>query len=768
MRARDWHRRGLDRGGRSGTESPRIRGLATRTRGLLPVVLVVWLLLAFPAHAGAAGTNIGDAQVLSGGGAASGSLPSAQADDWYVVYPASPSAQVTVEVKNTTPMQPGCQRLIVAVRDPTGSDHLGSQDLAPGTQATFPVSGYDRYFVEINDGNCNPGSSVVSYTVQASGPFGEPLRGANAQAPTGGSIGDAREPLTGHLAYQGSIPGSSTQQWLVFDIATANTAPVSVRVEDTTVAPSGAACTRLIVDLDDTDGNQINSQDLAENTAYTFTTSMPGRYFISLNNNNCDPSSGQPPVTYDVQIDPASALSQPVANPRVPIQGGVSKSSATGPLAGGVDYTDEISNSTTTRVYSVEVKDTGTAYLNLENTTAYRAPCPRVIAMVVRGDGTPVSSVDLADDTGITIPLPRGGLYYLSVTDNNCDPGTRPPTSVQISISPSGAVTPGPAFGGPPPPTCQDVSASTTENQAATFRLSCRASGNRALSYQRLSSPRHGQASVNPSTGQVTYTPAHGFVGNDSFSYNAATSDGEQSAVATASITVRLSGGAKKGGGSGKGKGGGTGKGKGGAGKGKTNGGTPSRSRLKKILEDNIKWLKQSRADLKVLKDMYSAFIKAYDTLKQALLKNPALKRNFPLQALAEAVDVLAKDVTDEIDRLRALEERALKADQALLDAIKRGQRDITALYRAAVSAANDESKAKFRIAQGYRGFLAGYRLVTKWITDNTAAGNNPILKQLVKQSTRWMEKVLKDLQRQSQVQDGLGRSNDQLRNRGP
>jgi Bacterial Ig domain len=247
-----------------------------------------------------------------------------------------------------------------------------------------------------------------------------------------------------------------------------------------------------------------------------------------------------------VQADPAAGLSQPLAPPLDPIVGGATIESATGQLAGGIDYTDTIPTASTTRWYSLQANGSGQVQVNVENTSQSNAPCGPLIVRFYDASGASIDGQDLPDDTGYTFKVSEAGVYYISAQDNDCEPGEKPPMTLQIEISPPEAVTPSPAFGGPSPPTCADVSASTTSEHAVTVQLAC-SGGSVPLTYVILSPPAHGTLSnLNPSTGTVTYTPAAKYTGPDSFAYNAATSTGLQSAEATATITVALSGNATK------------------------------------------------------------------------------------------------------------------------------------------------------------------------------------------------------------------------------
>jgi hypothetical protein len=80
-----------------------------------------------------------------------------------------------------------------------------------------------------------------------------------------------------------------------------------------------------------------------------------------------------------------------------------------------------------------------------------------------------------------------------------------------------------------PPPTCVPV----------TVQLSCTEAVGQPLTYAIANGPAHGTLSALKAAGQVTvtYTPAAGFVGTDSFSYDASSTNGTSTAT-TVSIRV--------------------------------------------------------------------------------------------------------------------------------------------------------------------------------------------------------------------------------------
>ena len=89
-----------------------------------------------------------------------------------------------------------------------------------------------------------------------------------------------------------------------------------------------------------------------------------------------------------------------------------------------------------------------------------------------------------------------------------------------------------------PPPTCQTLAAATPFGQATALQLQCTdALGAPLSSYALLTRPTHGTAALNAASGAVTYTPAPGYSGLDSFTFNAASSHGT-GAPATATITI--------------------------------------------------------------------------------------------------------------------------------------------------------------------------------------------------------------------------------------
>jgi hypothetical protein len=88
-------------------------------------------------------------------------------------------------------------------------------------------------------------------------------------------------------------------------------------------------------------------------------------------------------------------------------------------------------------------------------------------------------------------------------------------------------------------PVCSDLSASTTEGKPVTINLSCSFAQSQPLLYSTLGTPAHGGAfATTAGSPTVTYTPAAGFTGTDSFTYTAKPQSGLPSDPATVTITV--------------------------------------------------------------------------------------------------------------------------------------------------------------------------------------------------------------------------------------
>ena len=86
-------------------------------------------------------------------------------------------------------------------------------------------------------------------------------------------------------------------------------------------------------------------------------------------------------------------------------------------------------------------------------------------------------------------------------------------------------------------PICSDVSATTSETRQVIVQLVCTNPSNSPLSYFFTTRPRHAERWSFEGS-RLTYTPAPGFTGTDTFSYFAEPADGLRGNTATATVTV--------------------------------------------------------------------------------------------------------------------------------------------------------------------------------------------------------------------------------------
>jgi DNA-binding beta-propeller fold protein YncE len=92
-------------------------------------------------------------------------------------------------------------------------------------------------------------------------------------------------------------------------------------------------------------------------------------------------------------------------------------------------------------------------------------------------------------------------------------------------------------FGRITQPTCSDVSAAVAYQTPTPLTLDCSDADGKPVTLAIEGAPSHGSLGTVDSAGQVTYTPAAGYSGPDSFTFTASNEDGT-AAPATATITV--------------------------------------------------------------------------------------------------------------------------------------------------------------------------------------------------------------------------------------
>jgi DNA-binding beta-propeller fold protein YncE len=144
-----------------------------------------------------------------------------------------------------------------------------------------------------------------------------------------------------------------------------------------------------------------------------------------------------------------------------------------------------------------------------------------------------------------------GALVFAACTGNQ--PGVCTATvpeealsfSVSLALSPNGASLYAgtelakdlDVFGRETLPTCANITTTTPYETAITLKLSCGDADGKPVTLAVAGSPTHGSLGTLGAGGEVTYTPAAGFSGPDSFSFTAQNEDGTSS---PASVTITV------------------------------------------------------------------------------------------------------------------------------------------------------------------------------------------------------------------------------------
>ena len=111
------------------------------------------------------------------------------------------------------------------------------------------------------------------------------------------------------------------------------------------------------------------------------------------------------------------------------------------------------------------------------------------------------------------------------------------PTDLGALTLASFAMAPSVEIAPVPPPACQNVTSGTPYGEAVSVQLACTEFARQPLTYAIVGAPAHGTLSAATAAGQITYTPATGFQGTDSFTYDASSTNGTSS-VASVAIVV--------------------------------------------------------------------------------------------------------------------------------------------------------------------------------------------------------------------------------------
>jgi Bacterial Ig domain len=156
---------------------------------------------------------------------------------------------------------------------------------------------------------------------------------------------------------------------------------------------------------------------------------------------------------------------------------------------------------------------------DLTGALLYRAPQSFAYQWSLNGS-------DIAGATSSSYTASTPGAYTCRVTGSN-PAGSATQTSATQTV-----VT---------PPSCAPLSTTASAGQPTIVFLSCRDPSGAAVTYLLDSSPAQGALSAfNSATGKVTYTPAAGYSGRDSFKYHATSANGTASSQTVAiAVTAR-------------------------------------------------------------------------------------------------------------------------------------------------------------------------------------------------------------------------------------
>lgn len=382
------------------------------------------------------GTNIGNARPLTG--TVSGSLSSALADDWYVIYPATKGGSVTLKITNTLAANSqSCSALLVNIQDSDGNT-LRSDTLGPNNSDSSPFSRSlsDRYFVELTTAACDPPTGhPVTYTVSPQAGVGSvPAQPASGSVEPGGSIGDAWPALVGATSYTGTVTNGTVEDWYSLD-KKADNDPATIRVENTTTKGS-TSCATVLVNLDDADGNTTQSATLGDNHAVTMAIAAAGRYYLELTDGSCAAGGS----TYRIEPEPSGEWGSPDQPPVEALPTGSTEAQAGGPLSAGVGYTSTLLSGSAVQWTKFEPDgSTPQVTVSVQDTTDNQSDCQTLLVNLYDAAGNALASATLGDDHGHEFVVDTTGVFYLELDDGHCDPGSTPPTTFEITLN--GGVT---------------------------------------------------------------------------------------------------------------------------------------------------------------------------------------------------------------------------------------------------------------------------------------------------------------------------------------
>lgn len=396
-----------------------------------------------------AGTSIGSAwPPLQGKTSYTGTIASGSSDDWYVLYKKPDTNPATIRVEDTTDADTvACESVSVSLDAADGSnDTISGATLGDNSAMTFTVparNGTDPaglYYLEVSSPSCPDGGITYRIEPEPGAEWQNPARLPAGKAAPGSSIGNAWPPLQGGTTYDGTVTSGSEENWYILD-KEPGTSPVSVRVEDTTVAGT-TSCTGLTATLDGADGagDTVSGATLGDNSAFTLNIPTPfspdylGRYYLEIEDFGC-PSGG---ATYRIEPEPGTGWANPAKPASASLPSGPDQKAAGGPLSGGIAYRAALSGATSQDWVFFDATGSAPLTVSVQDTTSSQDNCQEESVSLLDSSGT-VNGATLVDDDATELVVDTAQTFYLEISNaGDCPPET--PLTATVTLTPASGV----------------------------------------------------------------------------------------------------------------------------------------------------------------------------------------------------------------------------------------------------------------------------------------------------------------------------------------
>ncbi len=222
-----------------------------------------------------------------------------------------------------------------------------------------------------------------------------------------------------------------------------------------------------------------------------------------------------------------TAIDSTMADPSLAAGASVANTAATttvtgAPVAAAESVTTRPATAVTVNVFAAATDDSS-ATLIASSVAVTTAPADGT-AVVDPADG----AITYTPDAGFT------GTDTLDYTVGDSSGATSTPATITVTVSATAVVVGSPV--------AANLSEALSADTPLTFDVAGSATDGTATivpaSVVITTPPAHGTASVNTSTGDITFTPASGFVGTDALQYTVADSQGAVSPPATVSLNI--------------------------------------------------------------------------------------------------------------------------------------------------------------------------------------------------------------------------------------